>query len=226
MNARRRRSRVGTTAGSGISLDKEGRTIMGASATGGLSGKERRKHEFGRASRRFADHLIADYFNAEEEVERAQRIPIKRCSAYLSSGDGAAASAKRPVEAQARLDFDTPARAERPGAREVVWPPVHTSEPPRRKLIDETQVTLTRERTPVRENAPSAVATKPERAIRFAAQPPAATPTGLPFPREWRPPMGYKSSKPRSSVRGFAYGCLIGGAVAASLLIALSLLVR
>lgn len=199
---------------------------MGANATGGLSGKERRTHEFGRASRRFADHLIADYFDAEEEVERAKRIPIKRCSAYLSSGDSAAASDRRPVEEQVRLDFDAPARAERPGNRELVWPPVQKSEPPRRKLIDETQVTLTRERTPVRETRPAAVATKPERAIRFAAKAPVATPAGLPFPMEWRPPMGYKSSKRKSSVRGFAFGCLIGGAVAACMLMCLSLLVR
>lgn len=199
---------------------------MGANATGGLSGKERRKHEFGRASRRFADHLIADYFSAEEEVEQAQRIPIKRCSAYLSAGGGAGATERRPIEAQVRLDFDGPTRAERPGQREVVWPPAEQSGTTPPKLIDETQVTLTRERTPDRETRPAAVATKPERAIRFAAKAPVVTPAGLPFPREWRPPMGYASSKRKSSVRGFAFGCLIGGAVAACLLMCLSLLVR
>jgi len=187
---------------------------MGAKTTGGLSGKERQSHEFGRASRRFADHLISEYFDAEEEVDRARQIPVKQCSAYLTRGGDAEPQA---VEMQARFDFDATVRMERPGRREVVWPPEPEPPAPRRKLIDETRVFPASDRKPGRSR------TKLERAIRFA-KPPASTPGGLPFPQEWRPPVGYASSRRRSSVRGFACGCLLGSALAACILASLRLL--
>jgi len=180
----------------------------------GLAGKERRRREFRRARERYANHLIDDYFDAEAEVERAKRIPIRRCSAYLDSADRTAGG--EPAHGvQMEFALGESPRAERPGEREVVWPPAPTQAAPTTKLIDESMLKLKKTVQPKSEPAVK------DRAIRFDSKPtrPNVPATSLPFPQEWRPPMGYRSKKRGMSLGGFAYGCLIGGAAAACLLL-------
>lgn len=188
--------------------------MMQATQQRGLSGKERRKREFRRAGQRYADHLVDEYFDAEEEVDRARRIPIRRCNAYLeTSGQIAGEDAAHGV--QMELALDEPQRAERPGDREVVWPPAPAEAAPATKLIDESMV-KSDSPTPSRQTSGAE-----ERAIRFEPKAARATTptTSLPFPQEWRPPVGYRSRRRGLSLGGFAYGCLLGGAVAACLLL-------
>ena len=188
--------------------------MMQATQQCGLSGKERRRREFQRARERYADHLVDEYFDAEEEVDHARRIPIRRCSAYMeTSGQIAGEDAAHGV--QMELALNEPQRAERPGDREVVWPPAPVEAAPSTKLIDESMV---KSDSPTPEQQAADVR---ERAIRFEPKPARATTpsASLPFPQEWRRPVGYRSRRRGLSFGGFAYGCLLGGAAAACLLL-------
>jgi len=194
---------------------------MEATQQRGLAGKERRKREFQRARQRYADHLVDEYFDADEGGGHTRRIPIKRCSAYLAtSGQIAGEDAASGV--QMEFVLDEPRRAERPGAREVVWPPAPTHAAPTTKLIDESMVKF--DKPTSRQQTSDAK----ERAIRFEPKParPAAPTRSLPFPQEWRPPIGYRSKKRGLSFGGFAYGCLLGGAAAACLLLIVHVVFR
>jgi len=187
----------------------------------GLAGKARRKREFQRARQRYADHLVEEYFDAEREVDRAHRIPIRRCSAYLATSDQTAGG-DAAYGVQMEFVLDEPRRVERPGAREVVWPRARTPAAPTTKLIDESMVKL-RQTTP----GPKASDAR-DHAIKFESKPARAarSPTSLPFPQEWRPPVGYRARNRGLSFAGFAYGCLLGGAAAACLLLIVHVVLR
>lgn len=179
--------------------------------TGGLAGKSRRNRVMNRASRRHAEDLLAEYFDADVEDERTRNIPIKRCSAYLERG--AEDTGHRGVSGvQDGLVVDRPARGKRRGDREVVW--LSSGTTPKSKLIDESLLALMK---PMPKTPPA----KPDRVIRFkpnrAAR--ASAPSALPFPEEWRPPMVYRSRRRPGSFGGFAYGCLLGSAAAAVMLL-------
>jgi len=195
--------------------------MLEATQQRGLAGKERRKRDFQRARRRYADHLVDEYFDAEVEVDRGRRIPIRRCSAYLAnSGQLGGEDVAHGVQMEFALD--EPQRVERFGDREVVWPPAPRQAASTAKLIDESMVKL-------HKPAPSQKTSDAgERAIRFETRsaPTAPPATSLPFPQEWRPPMGYRSRKRGLSFAGFAYGCLLGGAAAACLLLIVHVLLR
>ncbi len=188
--------------------------MMQATQQRGLAGKERRKREFQRARQRYADHLVDEYFDAEQEVDRGRRIPIRRCSAYMeTSGPIAGEDAAHAVQMEFALG--KPQRAERRGSREVGWPLAPAQAASTTKLIDESMVKSDNS-TPRQPGSDAK-----ERAIRFQPKPARATKpaTSLPFPQEWRPPVGYRSKQRGLSLGGFAYGCLLGGAAAACLLL-------
>ncbi len=180
--------------------------------TGGLAGKSRRNRVMKRASRRHTEDLLAEYYDADVEDERTRSIPIKRCSAYWERG--ADDTGRRGVSGvQDGLVVDRPPRGKRRGDREVVWLS-SSGAAPKSKLIDESLLTLVKP-------MPTTPSAKPDRVIRFkpkrAAR--ASAPSALPFPEEWRPPMAYRSRRRPGSFGGFAYGCLLGSAAAAVMLL-------
>lgn len=183
---------------------------MQETKTLGLAGKARRNHVKRRAYQRYADDLLAEYFDADDEVERVRHIPIKRYSPVVDRTTYGTGS-RRFYRVQDESGLDESRRQSHRGDREVVWAPPETTAPS--KLIDESLLPLV-EAMP--KNAPAAS----DRAIRFKPKPRATgTSSALPFPQEWRPPMAYRSRRRPRSLGGFAYGCLLGSAAAAVLLL-------
>jgi len=184
---------------------------MQETKTLGLAGKARRNRVRGQASQRYTQDLLAEYFDAEAEAERTRQIPIKRCKAVVERNTPGTGT-RSFYRVQDKLVLGTPQRKTRRGDREVVWAP-SSETAARSKLIDESLLQAVKAMP-----KPSPAADQP---IRFkpAARGASTKPSALPFPQEWRPPMAYRSRRRSRSLGGFAYGCLLGGAAAAVLLL-------
>ena len=192
--------------------------------TGGLSGKARRNRAMRRAAKFHTDQLIGEYFDFESRQRRSaagrmgigRPIPIRGRSEFLPSAisldesdfaamDEAMENASAVTESQ-HPTGGSPARS---WERRIVWPPEAVREERAREAKQSPPVT--------------------DRVIQFPAkvsgdkQPR----TTLRFPQEWPAPRQLRARRGRRyTFGGFAYGCLLGSAAAAMILVVVDIALR
>ncbi len=184
-------------------------------SNGGLSGKARRNRAIRRAAKFHADQLVSEYFDFEPRAQRSRAgrmsagrpIPIRGRSEFLPSAVSLDESDFAAMdEAMESADTLTESRSRE---RRIVWPPEAVREERAREAKRSTPVT--------------------DRAIQFPSkvngekQPRAA----LRFPQEWPAPRQFRGRRRRRyTFGGFAYGCLIGSAAAAMILVVVDIALR
>lgn len=169
---------------------------------GGLAGKARRVRERGRASRLYTQQWIDDYLDPEEQRERPRRpIPIRARSEFLPSM------------------FDVSIEEREADRRDVSHSPSDTNE----TLVFQFPSSI--------EQPIESAASQSQRAVQILSAPnapPLRQPTveSLPFERSSkRRPWSPANRRPAvvnedGDRRGFIFGCLLGSAAAAVLLLA------
>lgn len=190
--------------------------IMNAEQTkGGLSGKARHNRAMRRASKFHTDQLVSEYFDFEPKALHARAgrmntgrpIPIRGRSEFLPSAVSLDESDFAAMdEAMENAATVTEARS---WERRIVWPPEAVREERAREA---------------KRSAPVA-----DRAIKFPskASDDKQPRTKLQFPQEWPAPKRFRRRRgQRITFGGFAYGCLLGSATAAMILVVVDIALR
>lgn len=193
--------------------------IMNAEQTkGGLSGKARRNRAMRRAANFHTDQLVSEYFDFEPNALRSlagrmnteRPIPIGGRSEFLPSAVSLDESDFAAMdEAMENATTVTEEAAPRSWERRIVWPPEAVREERAREAKRSAPVT--------------------DRAIKFPskASDDKQPRTKLQFPQEWPAPKQFRRRRgQRITFGGFAYGCLLGSATAAMILVVVDIALR
>lgn len=178
----------------------------------GLIGKERKIRQRNRVSRFFQDQLVADFYNKSDDKPRPRRIPIRHRSEFLPT----ALNAKRKnIESQMELPLESKQVEYKPGFWKNIWTVSRNLFTTPVKLVTGNQsiqdqvIRFTRRK---KVQIVSAKIKSPQFAKGKEWQPVHLS------PRIWTRQTRTQRTMVSFSLGGVAYGCVLGGATAAFVL--------
>ncbi len=207
---------------------------MEATKHGGLAGKERKNRCRNRASRFHHEQLLAEFYDPEPDgMPRMRHIPIRGCGEFLPSIASTSLGEDVIFDSQLEFPLKAPVGLGRPFERRVVWPPDQAGKPVPTKPPRRTRPALKRPRiVPTgKERAGRQLQPRDSLPGRLVAS---VRPNRLDAGRQTAPslPLGWsvlpRDHKPRSpfTLGGFIFGCAMGGAAAAMILLVIDIGLR
>ena len=187
----------------------------------GLTGKERKIRRRNRASRFYQDQLIAEYYHeTDQDTPEHRRIPIRHRSEFLPSVHDAERSAMHIGNTQMELPLRSKEPFMQPLKRRIVWPllnkikSIYPSKRATQKKYKRNQAIKFARATHVQ---PATVySTSSNRGKGKEWQPVHLS------PKIWTTRTRWQRTLSSFSFGEFAYGCALGGAAAAFVLMLIS----
>lgn len=184
----------------------------------GLIGKERKIRQRNRVSRFYQDQLITEYlYSTDKELPRQRRIPIRHRSEFLPT----ALNVKRKnIEQQMELPLDSKQAENKPGWWQKIWPMGKKFMSFPAKLFSRNHSMKDRAIRYTRTKKFQTVSSK----MKFSGSNKVKDwqPVHL-SPRIWTHQTRTQRAMASFSFGGMAYGCVLGGATAAFVLMLISI---